>query len=59
MGFVVERRKKFHHNLRVEGVICCSKILVTTYKTGSGVAQSDYGLDDWGLIPDRGRGFFF
>jgi hypothetical protein len=20
---------------------------------------SDYGLDDWGLIPDRGRGFFF
>jgi hypothetical protein len=19
---------------------------------------SDYGLDDWGLIPDRGRGFF-
>jgi hypothetical protein len=20
---------------------------------------SDYRLDDWGLIPDRGRGFFF
>jgi hypothetical protein len=29
---------------------------------GATVAQAvvpDYGLDDWGSIPDRGRGFFF
>jgi hypothetical protein len=26
---------------------------------GSSVSiVSDYGLDDWGSIPDRGRGFF-
>jgi hypothetical protein len=24
----------------------------------SGIMVSDYGLDDRGLIPDRGRGFF-
>jgi hypothetical protein len=27
---------------------------------GSSVSiVSDYGLDDWGSIPDRGRGFLF
>jgi hypothetical protein len=25
----------------------------------SGSIVSDYGLDDWGLIPGRGKGFFF
>jgi hypothetical protein len=32
-----------------------------TYVVGARVAQavSDYGLDDQGSIPDRGRGLFF
>jgi hypothetical protein len=31
---------------------------VNFHELGSSVSiMSDYGLDDWGLIPDRGRGF--
>jgi hypothetical protein len=32
---------------------------VSTAGGSSGSMMSDYGLDDRGLIRDRGRGFFF
>jgi hypothetical protein len=28
-------------------------------RSSSSSIVSDYGLDDWGLLPERGRGFFF
>jgi hypothetical protein len=28
-------------------------------RSSSGSIVSDYGLDDWGSIPDKGREFFF
>jgi hypothetical protein len=35
-------------------------IIGTHWNCGSsGIIVSDYGLDDRGSIPDRGRGFFF
>jgi hypothetical protein len=38
-------------------------LMYTTIKIwtrgSSGSIVSDYGLDDRGLVPDRGRGFFF
>jgi hypothetical protein len=34
--------------------------VVKIIKVGSSDSiVSDYGLNDWGSIPDRGRGFFF
>jgi hypothetical protein len=39
-----------------------AKLISTDYfwsRGSSGSIVTDYGLDDWGSIPDRGRGFFF
>jgi hypothetical protein len=49
---------------RVNTVVTLFKIInfnidYTESRGSSGSILSDYGLDDRGSIPDRGRGFFF
>jgi hypothetical protein len=50
----------FFSELQYEETTLDIKICSGLFVFGAGVAQShyDYGLDDRGSIPDRGKGFF-
>jgi hypothetical protein len=37
----------------------CVVYILYRSRSNTGSIVSDYGLDNWGSIPDRGRGFFF
>jgi hypothetical protein len=46
--------------LTVQSTSYFSNLYIDSKSRGSsGSIESDYGLDDRGSIPDRGRGFFF
>jgi hypothetical protein len=56
-GIFTDNIHKIIEHLQLKRSTGCTHEICSRGSSGSIV--SDYGLDDWGSIPERSRGFFF